>query len=1331
MHIPRHFTDAVDPYTKLSFVPRTSKISNPDGTVVFKAENVMVPDGWSQVATDILAQKYFRRAGVAAVLKRVPEEGVPEWLWRSEPDEAALSKLPKGEQYGGETDSRQVFHRLAGCWAYWGWKGGYFTSEDDARHFYDEMCFMLAAQYAAPNSPQWFNTGLHWAYGIAGPAQGHYYFDPVAGELKKSTSAYERPQPHACARGNTRLFTDKGVYDIAEIVDSGLVGLRVFDGERWVQVLAVKNNGVKPVFRATLRNGNFIEFTDDHLIFSSDRRLKDGGVYDWHQLRTVLGKKVQQVALASRLVEEEQLAVAEVERALNAASGSVTLVSGLGSGKSYASSSWADELSSGSQEGDTQLLAKAALAGWIVGDGYYGKYNRNKATTLFGAITVNDDEYAYVTDLFVQVFGKYTTVTRRDVGDLYRVVKLDSRCVDDYVAEYELEASSYTARVPERILKGSTAEKCAFLRSLFQADGCVRVRTNDGRNSGDVVLTTISEQLAHDVQLLLLSLGIYSNVSTGDDSREDRKRQYQVSVSYYSERQKFERLVGFVSSNKLEKLQRLNELVYGKVKGDLSEETVVSVDYIGEEEVYDIQTESGRFLANGVVVHNCFIQSVEDDLVNPGGIMDLWVREARIFKYGSGTGSNFSALRGEHESLSGGGRSSGLISFLKIGDRAAGAIKSGGTTRRAAKMVIVDIDHPDIEKFIDWKVAEEQKVAALVAGSIACRKHLNTIMQAWAEADQATEADKTPKTKAFKKAVRAAREGGVPDGIIARAIGLAEQGETTFDFPIYDSDWEGEAYLTVSGQNANNSVRMSNGFVDAVQKDLDWELTRRTDGKPAKTLKARSLWDRIGKAAWASADPGVQFDTTINEWHTCPNDGRINGSNPCSEYMFLDDTACNLASLNLMHFLGDDPDKVLDIEAFRHANRLWTLVLEISVAMAQYPSAEIALLSHRYRTLGLGYANLGALLMRLGIPYDSPQAYAFCGAISAIMTGVAYATSAEVASELGPFERYEANREPMLRVVRNHRRAAHYAADKEYEGLTVKPSGISPAHCPAGLHAAAKQAWDEALELGEKSGYRNAQVTVIAPTGTIGLVMDCDTTGIEPDFALVKFKKLAGGGYFKIINQSVPPALQYLGYSPEQIEDIISYVVGHKSLAGSPAIDHEALRAVGFDDEAIARVEAAMPSAFDISFAFSPFVLGEEFCKEKLGLTDEQINSREGILPHLGFSKADLYAANDYVCGTMTVEGAPHLQDEHLPVFDCANRCGRRGTRYLSPSSHLHMMAAAQPFITGAISKTINMPSDTTIGEVEDVYMKSWRLMLKAVAIYRDGSKLSQPLNSI
>ncbi len=1328
MHIPRHFTKTDDPYSDLNFVPRTSKIINPDGKAVFSAENVMIPDTWDQVALDILAQKYFRRAGVPAKLKKVEEAGVPEWLWRSVPDEEALAALPKASRYGGESDSRHVFHRLAGCWTYWGWKGGYFSSEADARTFYNELRFMLATQRAAPNSPQWFNTGLHWAYGIEGPPQGHSYVDDATGELRKSSSAYERPQPHACARGNTKVFTDQGVHQIADIVENNLTNLSVFDGESFANVLAVKNNGIRRLFRATLRNGNFIEFTDDHLILSADKRTKDGGSYSWQELATLLGSKVQQVALKAVPSQlEHELAVAEVGRLLQS-----SVHGSVGTGKSAIYVNEVTGNQPGHQEGSTDDLdlARAALAGWILGDGYYGKYNRNKKTTLFGAITINEDEYAYVTGLFTKIFGEYRSVVRRNISELYRIVKLDSKRVDDYVAEYELDSSSYTARVPERIFKGSDEEKCAFLRSLFQADGTVRIRKSLNRNSGDVVLTTISEDLAHDVLVLLLSLGIYSNISSSEDARADRKRLYQVSISYHSERLKYQNAIGFISSDKISKLSRLNETIHGKNKEPLSEETVVSIDFIGEEEVYDIQTETGRFLANGVVVHNCFIQSVEDDLVNPGGIMDLWVREARIFKYGSGTGSNFSNMRGENEALSGGGKSSGLISFLKIGDRAAGAIKSGGTTRRAAKMVIVDIDHPDIEKFIDWKVVEEQKVAALVAGSIMCRKHVNAVMSAWHAIQSASETDKPAAEKAYKKAIKEARNSGVPDGLIARGLALAEQGDKTFDLPVYDTDWESEAYATVSGQNSNNSVRMSNAFIDAVQKGKNWDLIRRVDRKPSKTLPARDLWDRIGRAAWASADPGVQFDTTINEWHTCPNDGRINGSNPCSEYMFLDDTACNLASLNLMLFLGNDPDAVIDIDAYKHACRLWTAVLEISVAMAQYPSQEIAMRSYLYRTLGLGYANLGAMLMKLGVPYDSPKGYALCGAITSIMTGVAYATSAEIASELGAFKRFEANRDPMLRVVRNHRRAAYNAADSEYEALTVKPAGISPANTPATLLAAAKEAWDDALEKGEKSGYRNAQVTVLAPTGTIGLVMGCDTTGIEPDFALVKFKKLAGGGYFKIINGSVPGALSNLGYTDEEINDIVLYAVGHGTLKGSPAITHENLRLLGFDDAALARIESALPSAFDIGFAFSPFVLGEEFCKDTLGLTDDQLNDRSGLLQYLGFSKADISAANDYVCGTMTLEGAPLLKEEHLPVFDCANKCGRKGTRFILPAAHLHMMAAAQPFITGAISKTVNVPASATISEIEDIYMKSWRLMLKAVALYRDNSKLSQPLNS-
>jgi ribonucleoside-diphosphate reductase alpha chain len=921
MHIARRFTTAGrDPYETVAFRTVASEIRNPDGSVVFAAEGIEVPAEWSQVACDILAQKYLRKAGVPSKLVPVAEDGVPSWLWRRKADEALLALLPKEERYGGETSAKQCFDRLAGTWTYWGWLGGYFDGEEDARAFYDELRLMLARQMGAPNSPQWFNTGLYWAYGIDGPAQGHFYVDHRTGKVRASESAYEHPQPHAC-----------------------------------------------------------------------------------------------------------------------------------------------------------------------------------------------------------------------------------------------------------------------------------------------------------------------------------------------------------------------------------------------------------------------FIQSVADDLVNEGGIMDLWVREARLFKYGSGTGSNFSRLRGDGEKLSGGGRSSGLMSFLRIGDRAAGAIKSGGTTRRAAKMVIVDADHPDIESYIDWKVIEEQKVAALVAGSKLAARHLNRIMAACrAEGEDPCDPARNP---ALKAEIRAARRAMIPENYIQRTIQLARQGIDTIDFRTYDTDWDSEAYLTVSGQNGNNTVRITNEFLEKVRNDEDWHLIRRTDGKIAKTLKARALWDKIAYAAWASADPGVQFDTTINEWHTCPESGRINASNPCSEYMFLDDTACNLASLNLMAFRGEDGR--FNVGDFQHAVRLWTVVLELSVMMAQFPSREIARLSYAYRTLGLGYANLGGLLMSLGIPYDSKEGRAIAGAVTALLTGGAYAASAEMAAELGPFPGFAKNREAMLRVIRNHRRAAH-GETGGYEGLSILPVALDIANCPdKPLAEAAGAAWDAALALGEKHGYRNAQTTVIAPTGTIGLVMDCDTTGIEPDFALVKFKKLAGGGYFKIINRMVPVALRSLGYGEDQIAAMERYALGHGTLVGAPAIDHNSLAEKGFDDAAIAAVEAALASAFDIKFAFNKWTLGEAFCTERLGIAPAALaDPGFDLLSALGYSKSEIDAANAYCCGAMTLEGAPHLKEEHLAVFDCANPCGRNGTRCLSVESHIRMMAAAQPFITGAISKTINMPNAATVEECKDAYLLSWQLGLKATALYRDGSKLSQPLAS-
>ncbi|MES2906812.1 MAG: vitamin B12-dependent ribonucleotide reductase [Pseudomonadota bacterium] len=924
MRITRRYTkEGQSAYEGIAFRSGISEIKNPDGSIVFRLENIDVPASWSQVAVDIIAQKYFRKAGVAKLLKKVEEETVPSWLWRSVPDDAALAAFPQEDRFGSETSAKQVFDRLAGTWTYWGWKNSYFDTEADAQAFFDEMRFMLAMQMAAPNSPQWFNTGMHWAYGVDGPAQGHFYVDPKLGEVRASTSAYERPQPHAC-----------------------------------------------------------------------------------------------------------------------------------------------------------------------------------------------------------------------------------------------------------------------------------------------------------------------------------------------------------------------------------------------------------------------FIQGISDDLVNEGGIMDLWVREARLFKYGSGTGTNFSRLRGEGEKLSGGGKSSGLMSFLKIGDRAAGAIKSGGTTRRAAKMVVVDVDHPDIEDYINWKVKEEQKVAALVTGSKICAKHLKAIMKACVNCDGPGDACYDPEQNpALKREIRAAKKSYVPESYIKRVIQFAQQGYKDLDFKVYGTDWDSEAYLTVAGQNSNNSVRVTDAFLQAVAHDQEWSLTWRKSGKVKKTLKAKDLWEQISHAAWASADPGLQYHTTINDWHTCPKAGEIRASNPCSEYMFLDDTACNLASLNLMTF--KDSNKKFDVESFEHACRLWTIVLELSVLMAQFPSREIARLSYAYRTLGLGYANIGGYLMSAGIPYDSDEARAICGAITAIMTGISYATSAEMARELGPFPGYGNNAADMLRVMRNHRLAAHGEAHG-YEKLSTPPVPLDHANIKdKALSQHAKAAWDLAVSLGEKHGYRNAQSTVIAPTGTIGLVMDCDTTGIEPDFALVKFKKLAGGGYFKIINRAVPEALQTLGYPEHQIAEMIAYAVGHGTMAQAPAINHTTLKAKGFTDKELKAVESGMPQAFDIKFVFNKWTLGEDFCKRVLKISDEQLNDPSfDLLRGIGFTKQDIEAANVHVCGAMTLEGAPHLKKEDYAVFDCANPCGRLGKRYLSVNSHIDMMAAAQPFLSGAISKTINMPNDATVEDCKNAYERSWKLALKANALYRDGSKLSQPLNS-
>ena len=1420
MKFHRTYSTSDDAYAGLVFEPRTSRIVNPDGSVIFEAKDVMVPTGWSQVAVDVLAQKYCRKAGIPKATKRVEEDDVPEWLWRSAADDAALEAVPRNEQFGAERDSRQVFNRMAGCWAYWGWKYGYFDSENDARVYYDEMRAMLARQIGAPNSPQFFNTGLHWAYGISGPAQGHWFVDPADGTAKPSTSTFEHPQVSACLPHHALVSTPDGPISIGDIVDGKMIGQLVFDNDGLTRVVAVKDNGIKPVVRVNLSNGNFVEATADHRVLTRTDKTK-----------SAVWKRIDELTPDDCLIEKTRTTILK-------------------------------------RSASPSDIAEAGLAGWVQGDGFVGKYDHgtNNSLTL-EVMAVNEDEREYVeatSDLVLAGYhynqttkptpkGAVPVTRRRYYGDVLR----------PFIDKYQLQRRSDSLRVPKIVMRLGREAVCEYLRSLFQADGCVT-------SAGKVEFGTVSRPLADDVSALLRNLGIAHTVNTYGPYDDVRKPFTKVIIGLHHARQRFAEFIGFVDETKTARL--LNTFLRpGKEARKERLLHVRSIEQLSDMPVYDIQTESGSFLTRNVVVHNCFILGIEDDLVNEGGIFDGVVREARIFKGGSGSGANFSKIRAAGEKLTGGGTSSGLMSFLKVFDRAAGAIKSGGTTRRAAKMVVLNADHPDIEEFVNWKVREERKVADLVVGSRMFEKHINAIISAAHDTRVPEHARMDPALNvSLRTAIREAISLGIPSGATQNALDYARQGYTRLEVEEYDTAWDSEAYITVSGQNSNNSVRLTNAFFESLDRGAEWPLTSRTTGDVVKRISAKDLWDQIAMAAWQSADPGLQFDDTIQEWHTCSNDDRINATNPCvtgdtfvatadgpqriadlvgmatfvigsdgkphfvnkifptgtkpvlaleltdgtrleltadhrvltknrgdvpaceltpedeivtapafapfavagksasldfasarmrsleplgakdvydltesdthhfvangivvhncSEYVFIDDTACNLASTNLVKFLNDDGN--FDAKRFAEASRIWTTTLEISVTMGQMPSKTIAQKNHGYRTLGLGYANLGTLLMRMGLPYDSEEGFGWCAAINALMTGAAYRTSAELAQKLGPFERYEANREPMLRVIRNHRRAAYNAANGEYEGLSVKPVTHAPTLFSQETWALARKMWDEALSIGEVAGFRNAQTVVIAPTGTIGLVMDCDTTGIEPDFALVKFKKLAGGGYFKIVNQSVDAALHKLGYSDAQIEAIETYAKGTGTLEEAPHINRATLKARGFDDETIAKLEVSLPGAFELPFVFNKFVLGEEFCKEKLGLTDAQLNdfSFSLLRDGLGFNAQQIEEASAHICGRMTVEGAPYLKDEHLPVFDCATPCGRYGSRYIRPLAHVDMMAAAQPFVSGAISKTVNLPQTATIADVEEAYRYSWERMIKAIALYRDGSKLSQPL---
>jgi ribonucleoside-diphosphate reductase alpha chain len=1637
VHIKSFFTKNNNPYDGVEFETRTALIKEPTGKVIFEGK-ATVPSFWSQTATDILAQKYFRRKGLSQNYEKINEPEIPSTFQRSKPKEGS-------DLDSGETNLQQTLNRMAGCWTYWGLKYGYFSTESSAQDFYNDLVYMMCHQMAAPNSPQWFNTGLNWAYGIEGPPQGHAYVDPADGQLKHSTSAYERPQPHACLPASAMIATDQGYKSILELQEERYHS--IWDGKSWTPLKAFKRTGTKPLLRVTLADGSFFTATPDHIVKANRARFRKRKTFTDFTL--------------SELTVGDYLA------------------------KCYSPKGF----------GDTRMVTpgQAACIAWLIGDGFCG---RSPSSTSFTweFIGKTKEEGEIIRGLVAghwapmipgcHILERETQAT--ESSELMTRIRGYGKGWEPICQTLGVVGTCYNARVPAYIFSSPKEVTSSFLSYLFEAEGGVR--------KDDVNFTTTSEGLARDVQLLLNQYGIAGQLYFEPDFRDNRVGSWKVLIGSPLGWQLFQNEIGFVSPTKRKLLADLvaEDRPSRDCRKGIHPLRISKIESLDPEPVYDIETESHYFVSDAICVHNCFILNVEDHLVNPDGIMDLWVKEARIFKYGSGVGSNFSKIRGENEPLSGGGKSSGLLSFLRVGDRSAGAIKSGGTcyrkgsmvltpeghkpieelkigdkvlthsgpqkvldfmengirdiiriettdgyqlditathrlaywdweegiykakpweefnigddlcvlvspamagqdvdllppdeecsssrvkypttlnpdiayilglyygdtgeipqrkdfpfdlafleknqiqkgsrgslgfpkgihtasmatraafiaglidsdknpikrssytissldksflqqaqlillslgipakikpikkgqdssrslwrlvivdvfteilhhlikgyckkssgifyrgtkkgwnyrkkiyhhfktlagseesikdisqsgtfteysavqaitastevsdrllsyartlttsvptkiaaitvlgikdetydievadaallsangvyahnTRRAAKMVVLDDDHPDILEFAQWKVREEQKVAALSLGS----KLLNRCQQELM-AESAKKGKWDPKkNKHLAGVIKKFLDLGTPSAFIKKVIQQGSQENALTMVKVLETDWTSEAYETVSGQNANNTIRLTNAFLKAVEEDSSWNLYWRTDKskldpselKPCQTLRARDIWEVITGAAWASADPGLQFTDTINEWHTCPSDGPIRASNPCSEYLFLDDTACNLASINLLKFY-DEAHGIFNVPAFAHSVKLWTIVLEISVLMAQFPSESIARGSYLYRTLGLGYANLGALLMRMGIPYDSETGRNIAGAITAILQGVSMSTSADMAAELGPFPRYTENEKSILKVAKNHWLATKpYPSETSqlyFEDLTITPVTLDPNYCPFYLHEAAKTHTKEAYEKGKVFGYRNAQFTVIAPTGTIAFVMGCDTTGIEPDLALVKHKTLAGGGAIKIINQSVTPALEKLGYPKYQIKEILEYCVGNGKFpeTGSKYLNISQFKTLGMTSDEVEDLQKKAVSTFDIRYILP--------AKVKAYLDSLTQDERESLIQE----------TNTYVCGTMGIEGAPYLKQEHYPVFDCANKCGLRGKRFIEPPAHIKMMAAVQPFISGAISKTINMPAEASIADVSMIYRMAHHMMLKAVAIYRDGSKLSQPLNAV
>jgi len=907
-------------------------------------------------------------------------------------------------------------------------------------------------------------------------------------------------QVSACQPYDALVSTPSGLVPIGELVERGAVGEKVYDAHGVTRILAVKSNGIKEVLRLHLKSGQALDVTGDHLVWKSSS------------------------ATTGRFVEAGTLRVGDTV-------------------------DWHRRSSFGEAEISSAEIAEAALAGWLQSDGFVGQYAGTNRSLTIEAMTVTDGELEWVTRaldaVFPDVHRKERSVETQDTTLDCRRTRLYGEALRPFVQRWDLLTRGRDMVVPARLKTAPLPVVAAYLRSLFQAEGYVSAR----KASTLVGLDMVSEELVRGVQGLLGRFGIFARVGFKRDERPGRQGGiWGLRIQNAGDRRIFADEIGFVDPVKSAKLEAGFDLP-GRGAKDVKRLQIARIESRGQMDVYDIQTESGEYLSQSLRVHNCFILAVDDTM---DSILNWYREEGLIFKGGSGAGLNLSRIRSSKELLSSGGTASGPVSFMRGADASAGTIKSGGATRRAAKMVVLDVDHPDIEEFVETKAREENKIRAL-------------------------------------------RDAG------------------------FDMDLGGKDITSVQYQNANNSVRVTDEFMRAVEEGTEFGLRARATGEVIETVDARALWKKIAVAAWECADPGIQYDDTINDWHTNPETGRITASNPCSEYMSLDNSSCNLASLNLLKFLRDDD--TFDATTFAKVVELVITAMDISICFADFPTEPIGDTTRKFRQLGIGYANLGALLMATGHGYDSPGGRALAASITSLMTGTSYKRSAELAGIVGPYEGYARNADAHKRVMRKHA-----AANDAIRAVDTMDRDVQ---------REATKAWDAVLKVGEKAGYRNAQASVLAPTGTIGFMMDCDTTGIEPDFSLVKFKKLVGGGSMQIVNLTIPRALRRMGYAEETVEAIVEYIAdkGH-------------------------------------------------------------------------------------------VIDAPGLRPEHYEVFDCA-----MGERAIAPMGHVRMMAAVQPFLSGAISKTVNLPETATVEEIEDVHFQGWKLGLKALAVYRDNCKVGQPLS--